>query len=175
MAVRTEERTIGEFTYRVRQHEYREGRALLPVVLRAIGPTLGTLLEGLQGGAGGKGLDANLDLSAAFSEFSSSLNEDDLARITDKLAQRSWIIGPAVKAHKMACDANGDAHLPTVEEEHWPSRYGDWVKWLMFALEVNFSSFLGDKGSVSGALSSIVKEASASQFQSTSTGDSGES
>ncbi len=173
MGVRTAERTIGEFTYRVRQHGYREGRALLPIVLRGIGPTLGTLLEGVTVRDGKPVLDANLDLSRALSEFSASLSEEDLAHITDKLAERSWILDGA--KYEYACDDSGNAHLPNVEEEHWPERYSDWIKWLMFALEVNFSSFLGDTGSVSAALSSVVKGASASTSPSTSTGDSGES
>lgn len=172
MGLRTEERTIGGFTYRVRQHGYREGRALLPIVLRAVGPTLGTLLEGL-GRDGKLGLDANLDLSRALSEFSSSLSQDDLETIADKMAERSWIVD--AKQHQMACGEDGTAHLPTVDEDHWPSRYNDWLKWLAFALEVNFSSFLGEKGSVAGTLSGIVKGASASQSPDTSIGDSGES
>lgn len=172
MGVREERRTIGQFTYLVRQHGYREGRALLPVVLRGIGPTLGTLLEGV--GKGGKlSLESDLDLSAALTEFSTSLSEQDLEHITDKLAQRSWIVD--AKQHGLACGEDGLAHLPNVEEDHWPERYNEWLQWLMFALEVNFSSFLGGAGSVSGALSAVVKGKSASPSPSISTGDSGES
>lgn len=172
MGVNEETLAIGEFTYMVRQHGYREGRALLPIVLRAIGPTLGTLLEGM-GKDGKVGLEANLDLSAMLTEFSSSLSEQDLEHITTKLAERTWIVGAA--KHKYVCDPNGNAHLPLVEEEHWPSRYGDWTRWLVFALRVNFSSFLAGTGSVSAALSNIAKEASESPSQNTSTGVSGES
>ncbi len=169
MGLKTDKRTIGEFTYSVNQLPYSEGRALMPILLRALGPTLGTLLEGM----GSKGLESNLDLSRALGEFSSSLSEHDLTVICNKMAERSWILdGPK---HNLACDEQGRVHLPAVEEEHWPSRYSDWVKWLTFTLEVNFSSFLGGMGSVSGALSSMAKGASASQSQSTSTGDSGES
>ena len=173
MGLRAEERVIGEFTYRVRQHGYREGRALLPIVLRCIGPTLGTLLEGLGSGGKSGGLEANLDLSAALSEFSASLNEEDLAHITDKLAERSWIVGG--REHRLAHDTNGDSPLSSVQEEHWPSRYSDWLKWLAFALEVNFSSFLGGKASVVDTLSAMSKGVSASKSPSTSTGDSGQS
>lgn len=172
MGVREQRRTIGEFTYLVRQHGYHEGRALLPIVLRAVGPTLGTLLEGM-GGKGGLGLDSNLDISRAIAEFSSSLSEQDLAAISDKMAERSWIVDGA--KHGLACDQSGNAHLPAVEEDHWPIRYGDWMKWLAFALEVNYSSFLGGMGSVSGALSTIAKGPFPSPSPSTSTGDSGES
>lgn len=167
MALKTDKRTIGEFTYRVNQLPYREGRALLPIVLRTVGPTLGTLLEGM----GAKGLESNLDISRALAEFSSTLSEQDLEVISDKMAERSWILNGA--KHSLACDDQGNAHLPAIEEEHWPSRYGDWMKWMAFALEVNFSSFLGGMGSVSGALSSIGKATSPSPSQSTSTGDSG--
>lgn len=176
MALRTDERTIGDFTYRVNQHGYREGRALLPIVLRALGPTLGTLLEGASIGKGGEfNLETNLDLSAALTEFSASLSEQDLEQISSKMSERCWILNAA--KHGMGPDENGNVHLPSVEEDHWPPRYGDWMKWLAFALEVNFASFLGGAGSVSGALSAAVAKggASPSQSQSTSTGDSGAS
>lgn len=173
MGVRTEECVIGGFTYRVRQHGYKEGRALLPIIMRAVGPTIGTLLEGVDIMGGKVDLEANLDLSRAMAEFSTSLSERDLAHISDKMAERSWILDGA--KHQMACDDSGNAYLPNVEEEHWPERYGDWLQWMAFALKVNFASFLGGagSGSVKDVLSAIVKGASASQSPSTSTGDSG--
>ncbi len=169
MALRTEKRTIGDFTYQVTQLGYREGRALLPIVLRAVGPSLGTLLEGMiQGGK--VVLDSNMDLSRALSEFSASLTEQDLERITDKLSERSWILD--AERHQMPPDESGKVNLSNVEEEHWPPRWGECAQWLAFALEVNFASFLGGAG-VGGVLSAVAKGKSASKSPSTSTGDSG--
>lgn len=170
MGTVVKERVIGNFTYRVRQHGYREGRALLPVVLRAAGPGLAALVSGMGAGEG-KGMDATVDISGAIAEFTSALSAEDLAHITDKLAERSWILNGA--QYQYLCDPKGNTLLSNVEEEHWPERYGDWAQWVYFALEVNFGSFLGGNGSLGKTLSSIVKGASASTSPSTSTGDSG--
>ncbi|NIR31649.1 MAG: hypothetical protein GWN84_20525 [Gammaproteobacteria bacterium] len=177
MGLKQEDRQIGDHVYRVRQLPYKQGRALIPVLLRALGPSFAALLEGgLAAAREGqdKLLELDFDLRSAVAEFTASLSEQDLTRLTDELATRSWIVDPP-EGYPTESDTSeaGCTHLPRVEEEHWPPRYHEWLSWLAFAVEVNFGSFFGGKLNVQTALSGLQRAASPSRSPKNSTGRSG--
>lgn len=175
MGLKQEDRRIGEHVYRVRQLPYKEGRALMPVLLRALGPTFATLLETAMSGArGGELLELDFNLRSAVNEFAVSLSEQDLSRITDELAKRSWIVDPPEGYPQVTGSSEaGCAHLPGVEAEHWPPRYHEWLGWLAFAVDVNYASFFGGKLNVQTALSGLQRAASPSPSPTDSIGRSG--
>lgn len=178
MGLRCEDRRIGEHTYRVRQLKFSKARPLQLVVLRAIGPTFAALLEQPSGSRLTSILDGEVNLRSALDEFSNALSEDDYRRITEGLAEQSWIVD--AETHGLAPTGQGSEQgcavlSPSVCEEHWPPRYNEFLGWLAFAIEVNFASFLGGKLNVKAALLGLAKATSASTSPTASTGTSGES
>lgn len=172
--LRVEDRQIGEHTYRVRQLPFGKARPLLPVLLRSLGPSVGSLLD--REGVSGL-LETEINLSKAITEFSYSLKEQDLDTLTDALAEQSFLVGAealGVAASGRGSDA-GCARIPDIADEWWPPRYHEFAGWLAFAVEVNFGSFLGGKLNVGAVLSGVRGAASASTSPKGSTGTSGES
>jgi hypothetical protein len=156
-------KVIGEHTYRVKQLDLHTALGILPIVLRCIGPTLAAVLEGsksLSDVLDGEGLVAG----RALREFSLSVTAADLREITDVLAK-----GSEVELHTKA---GAFVPLDTIAKTHFPERYNEWLLWLVFAVKVNFESFLGGLGNVENVLAAFRKDP-ASGSPTASTGTSG--
>ena len=175
MGLRVEERQIGEHVYRVRQLKFSEGRALLPALLRLVGPAIAALIDN-QGAQEARGVLSSLaNVRKAILEFCEGMQGSDLDLVSDSLAKSSWIVDAA--KHGLATTGKGSeqgcARLFDVQEEHWPPRWNESARWLAFAIEVNFISFLGDRQSIADALQGLAKAQSASPSPTASTGESG--
>jgi len=190
VALRTDDRLIGKHTYRVRQLPYLESLAVLPYLPQMLGPTLAAVLEGTADGElaalmssaakgdgeEGKGGLLNADVSALFPLLARILREaamlpdESIARalqsVAKAFAKTTCIVG---SKEKFGVD---EAELGPLEAEHWPAHWSEWAGWIAFCIEVNYSSFLGDKLSA-GVLSGLAKAPSSSQSPTASTGGSG--
>jgi hypothetical protein len=158
----TEERQIGSSTYKVQQLELNKALPLIPIVLRAVGPTLASLLDG------SKSVEELLDgkvgtVTDAVREFSRSLEAHDLLELSNTLMTGSQL---------MNAETGTWIPLSSVAQNHFPPRYNEWLQWLFVAVGVNFASFLGGLENVRSALAAIRK-AQQSPSPTESTGSSG--
>ena len=161
MGLRTDERVIGDHTYRVKQLELNEALQLLPIVLRVAGPTLASLLDGSK--SVGDLLDGELDVRGAVKEFTGALRGEDLVTLSDAFVKNGQF-------HT----AGAFVPLESQSKQHFPERYQEWLGFMLFSIGVNFSSFLGGVVNVRDALAAFQR-AQAAPSPNTSTGSSGES
>lgn len=116
----TKTRQIGEYKYRCTQLGALKGRKVLVRLLKTVGPALDGVSEGSVGSLLGK--------------LASSLDEDTVDYLCDTMAARTEVELPSGKS----------VDLAGIFELHFAGKYGEMVKWLAFAVEVNFSSFFSD-------------------------------
>jgi hypothetical protein len=158
------QKQIGKHLYEVTQLDLNAALGILPIVLRALGPTLAAVLEGAKSLS--EVLEDGKAASAALREFSRSLSAEDLREINKALIGSSKI--------QSQTQAGTMVPLASVSEKHFPEHYNEWLVWLVFAVRVNFESFLGGLGNVESFLAGLRKvQASGSPMDSTGTsGDS---
>jgi hypothetical protein len=138
--VKTEEKLIGEHTYRVTQVPFKSARKVLLILGRVLTPAVEQLGSSAKGGQ----VDLmSLDLStigAALSSIFNLLSEKDLDYVTDVLAKQTTVV-------------KGDAEPPLhgIINIHFTEFFGEYTPWLVFALKVNFADFFGGAGVIIGA------------------------
>lgn len=165
-----ETRTIGEHTYRVTQLGTFEGQEVLVRIVKLIGPSGSSFLDGLGAAAGsGEKIEASLamGISEAVREVTTRLSGPDLLFATQKFAARTDII-----YHDRA------PTLANTYDVHFAGAYDEWIGWLAFCLEVNFRSFFVGGGGIVPKLGRLLSKLGlVSQSPSTSptTGTSTES
>jgi len=145
MALEAHERRIGEHSYRVTQLRLNDALRLLPIVLRVAGPTLAAVLDGRK--TLGEITETEVDIGGAVSEFARSLCAADLIELSDAFAKS----GAFQNATGAWIPLDSQAQL------HFPPRYQEWLGFVLFAIGVNFASFLGGVVNVRAAIESFRK------------------
>jgi hypothetical protein len=159
------EREIAGQVYKVTLLGAKQGRAMSVRLLKLIGPTLSSFVEGTVHGSDGAASIA-IGAADAVRELAKHMSAEELAAISDELAKFTTVV----------IDAELEPQLFAIFDDHFAGRYDAMVGWLAFAIEANFASFLGGSANL-GALLGKVKAAieSVSKFQRASTGTSGAS
>lgn len=124
-----EDKVIGESTYRVTQLGALLGRK----VLFRLGKLLGPLMAGIDD-------PGNLSRSLA------GLDEADFEWICSVMADNTKLV-------QQSTNGQIEIALSGIFDTHFAGKYPDMVKWLVFAVQVNFRSFLSAFGS--GDLSAL--------------------
>lgn len=167
MQIVQQDREIDGVTYRVGPLTAAVGRKLLVELKSLLGPTLAEIVRGA----------GSLDLSEK------SLLDMDLGPVANAIAAFAEDVTPekyeyivTTLASQSQYSEDGGKFIPfKMNTEHFRGRYLSEIKWLAFALEVNYSDFLSVLNPTTNALSALVAEASKSRSQTSSTGTSGES
>lgn len=116
--------TIGDFEYTVTQLGAKTGRAVAARLAKVLAPL--TKAESQDEGR------------EALAELLSSINEADLTYLCDTFSART--------SYRDLGDPSKQPELSQTFDVHFAGRYGAMLKWLMFCVEVNFSSFLDELG-----------------------------
>lgn len=116
-------RRIGRYEYKVTQLQAIKGRRLLVKLLKALGPAAEALSVSSQDNAG-----------ALIGKLTAGLDEALVDELCDTFAARSEFQLENGKWMDLA----GQFDL------HFAGQYGEMAKWLAFAVEVNYGSFLGE-------------------------------
>jgi hypothetical protein len=164
----TQERTIDDITYRVRQLPVKEAENVLIDLLKLLGPSAAASVGemDLSGGLaafGDKPLSAGV-LVSGIRELADRLDKETYHRVCDTLA-------------KVTDVQRGDKwpQLSGIADELWRGRIQHKWKWLKFALEVQYADFFGGWAAlVDGVVAAVVAKSSSSS-QATSGGASGAS
>lgn len=174
--LKSQSRVIGNHTYRVRQLGASEGRKMLVRLVKALGPVLAALLRATKGQKlppakveesteatppeateeappevpkGWSIMDTKLeDLAGALEVFCTRLSEADVDYLVSTLGPCTEVILPDGRVQALTLD---------VQEMHFAGSYGEMFKWLGFALETNYSDFLGKSNAVMEALTRMEK------------------
>lgn len=169
--LKVEEKVIGDKRFQVSQFGTTEGRNVLIRLMKMISPIAGAFFNGLDDNP-----EKNVSvlemkipfksIGAALAQLAYSLSETDLDFIINKLASKTNFEMPNGKLVPLQGDGaflnafnNGDGFDYELQNQ-----------WLLFALEVNYKSFLKGLGGL-GGLSSMVNRAQ-SESLNTSTGTS---
>lgn len=134
MSERVKEKTIGKHRYRVALFGARQGQRMLTKLTKKAAPVLGALAEaGTLSGAGlGKAAEA---LGAQLSEEDFDSIAAEFADVTDVKVGDKW------------------PRLSHVYDEHFAGNYAELLEWLKFAIEANYSDFLGRVANIVSAQS----------------------
>lgn len=154
--VQFQQRRIGDYTYRIKPLGVGKGKALLVRLARATGPALAAAIDGVGAGAGSLAqLPAGV-LGPAIKEFAAGLNEEDLDYAVEALAAETEV------------SSGGEwAQLGPLVEYHFRGAYDELLRWLVFALEVNYGSFLRAVGDLMPAPAEAPTDTSPSKSPST--------
>jgi hypothetical protein len=139
MAVKSEERTIGEHTYRVTQLTALKSRELFSRLVRLLGPGVAAMVSA------GQGISRS-QISQMLGEISQRVTDDELDHFCRVLGSSSQIVaaGNAVTLDKEVIDV------------HFAGQLFNLFKWLAFALEVNYSDFLSVFARMQAAVSAAA-------------------
>jgi hypothetical protein len=124
---KTEEKKIGDCTYRVSQVGAIAGRAAFLKLVKAAGPLLGGMVD-----KKGK-VSGDFDLGSMFEKV--NLTESDLTYFCDLFSEKTFVVLPDGKTPRL------DA--PGFFDSHFAGRYLEMVQWLAFCVGVNFAGFFG--------------------------------
>lgn len=134
MGLESKTKSINGVEYTVTQLGAKEGRRLLTRLLKVAGPALGEAAK-----AGGVG--------SALEKIALNLNPDDIDYFCETLERTTTVR-----------QGERNPRLSDISDLHFAGNYGDEAKWLVFAMEVNFGSFLA----LAGDLKSAANESPAS-------------
>jgi hypothetical protein len=166
--LQSETHTIEGVTYKVTQLPFKRGQRLLVRLFKTLGPALAAAIAAaprIKGRKLGEMPVAEVlpGISQALLLLSDKLSEQDMEYVTDTLAELTEF------------SRDGKTWLPLSQELefHFAGRYGAFLKWLGFALRVNYLGFSNGLGLLEGLLAKVAAEAPPSPT--TSTGTSTES
>jgi len=137
MARKTEEKVIDGVTYKVTQVGAKEARKVQLRLARVAGALMPLALDGSQGAGA---------LAAVASSLARVMTDEDLALVIDTFANQTLFQDPGA----------GWRGLPEHYDEHFAGAALRHLRWLRFALEVNFSDFFVALGPAPGAAVSPV-------------------
>lgn len=158
MAVKTEDRVIGEHTYRVTQLTALKARALFARLVRFVGPAAATVV--------GAGRKVSLgELGSILGDLSERVTDDELGWFCDRLGECSYIVGDGGRTQQLE---------RAIIDIHFAGALLDMFKWMAFALEVNFADFLSELKRTQAA-ASMAQGKPESKSPQVSTGTSGAS
>jgi hypothetical protein len=132
MGIETVEKKIGDHTYRLTMLGTRQGQRVLLRLVKALGPAAAVLAV-----AGAEGL------GNAISAALQSITETDLDYLIDTFAASTDLVLPTTTA---AGAGSVKVALTGCYDSHFAQRYPESLAWLVWAVQVNFSSFFDGKG-----------------------------
>lgn len=143
---------IDGYQYRVRQFGATEGMQVLTSLTKILAPSAAHFVPGL-----GQDTEMSVDLlmssnistdvlSSAVERLAVNLTSESVADVVSRLATHTDIFGPGF--------GDQGAPLDTHYDDHFAGRYKALFSWILFALKVNFGSFLQGLGTDSGAAES---------------------
>lgn len=138
---KSEERTIGDNTYRVTQLVSKDARPTLIRLFKLLGPSIGQMVEDAMAG---RSINPDIGVGVAISQLADRISEDDLERLIDTLVQNKTLARKTENGWPLLDKAGFDVHFT--------GRIGEMFKVLAFALEVNFQDFLGGLRSAAQSL-----------------------
>lgn len=156
------ETVIGEHTYRVTLLGAKAGTAMSVTLLKLLGPTVSSFVEGVVGGKHGGADSLAIGAADAVREITQRLTATELAQVMAELAKHTVVV----------LDAEREPQLSAVFDDHFAGRYDHLLAWLKFALEVNFRSFFVGSvgaGKLIERLMNLIASASPSPPASTGT------
>jgi hypothetical protein len=120
-------------------------------------PAVGALVKGSDKVAD---LDlASVDIDSAAKALAASLSLDEFDAIVASMSASTEIWGPNF--------GDAGAPMPRHFDDHFAGRYVAMLKWLAFALKVNFADFFDGKGSVAGLVAGLRSQGAPSASPST--------
>jgi len=150
---------IDGFTYEVTQLGAVEGRRMLVRISKIVLPTLGALIKDADFGRLSDLNIADIDIDSAAKALVEAVDADSVDKIIESMSGITEIWGPGF----------GAAGAPMAHhfDDHFAGRYAAMLRWLAFALKVNFSDFFDGKGSVAKLAASLRSPEVASESPST--------
>ncbi len=142
--LKTEERLIGRYVYRVSQLGFTAGRQMLVRLTKALGPVLARMLEGASLATGKLSVSgmSTASVAGALYELAERLTEADLEYACAVFGMQTVVV----------IDGRTPQLDKAFQELHFAGAYDEMIKWLGFCLEVNYSGFT----SALGGLSAVV-------------------
>lgn len=132
------------FTYTVSQFGAREGSRVLVRLMKILGSIAGAGLQQVDKKSLATGSDGNVTLSLAaighaITDFADKIGEDDFDWLCEKFIPTTEVSGGTYKQGiPLATDG--------VFDLHFAGQYAEMGQWLLFAIEVNYASFLPEGG-----------------------------
>lgn len=160
MGLKQETRVIDGVEYKVTQLTASKGRAVLVRLFKLAGPAFGQLLDGVEL----KDTSKITAFGKAIQEVSERMVLEDLEFLVETFAPTTQVkTGPGLWPD-----------LSQIQEIHFAGEYPRMLKWLWFALQVNYRGFFSGPG-VAAILAQFKAGAAPSASPATSTGPSGDS
>lgn len=159
------EHEIGGLTYKVTLLGSKRGLAMSVRIVKILGPTLSSFVDGVSGGKGDGIESLALGGSDALREICARLQPDELASIAEELAKLTTVV----------IDDKREPRLIDIYDDHFAGHYDALMKWLAFALEVNFRSFFAGTAGVRALAVRLMALIESQSKPQTSTGTSTES
>lgn len=122
--IKSERRQIGEFTYELTQFGAREGREILALLVRVLGPGLAEL-------------GADQSPAVAMGRVAAGITGQDFATLTDAVARKTKLILTAQFNGSQGTTALEPFDLAPRFDEHFAGRYGEMIELVLFAIELN--------------------------------------
>lgn len=131
----SEERVIGEHTYRVQRLGARAGCTMAVKLAKWLAPSAASGVEGIVGARSDAFGSIALGVSDSLRVLVERVSAEELASVQLELAKHTTVLMGEL-----------EPQLSAIYDEHFAGHY-DWLMaWLAFALEVNFRSFFGGTG-----------------------------
>jgi hypothetical protein len=164
--LKNETKTIDGHTYRVTQLPFKLGQKLLVRLYKTMGPVFAGALAAIprlkedQSLGDLNGLQVLTGLANPVTALADRLTEDELAYVTDTLMEYTEL-------HK-----GGDRWIKLDKEAefHFSGRYGAYLRWMGFALGVNYTNFFGESGGLDALIEKLKVLMAASRSPKGSTG-----
>lgn len=158
MRKKVKSEAIDGFTYEVTQLGATDGQRLLVKLSKILLPAVGALVKGSDAKIADMDL-ASVDIDSAAKALAASLSPDEFDAIAASMSASTEIWGPGF--------GDAGAPMPRHFDEHFAGRYVAMLKWLAFALKVNFADFFDGKGSVAGLVAGLRSQGAPSASPST--------
>lgn len=148
MAIEVKDRKIGNHTYRVTQFGAKQANRVLVSLFKLVGGGFADLVS-TPG-------EAEARLGAAVAALQKSVSADDLNAVCDAFASKTKLI---LQAQLNGGPQEVPQDLAPMFDDHFAgASYPDLFRWLAFAIEVNYASFLGANGTSLSDLMGMVKK-----------------
>ena len=130
-------------TKRIGQHEYQvymlpplDAMDLLVDLSKVAGPTLGKLVDAVKGAFGEGGIESVMDIDT--SDLSGDMISGAIAELVDRLDKRMLRELIGTLSNKTLMDGK---RLNAVFDAHFAGHLGEMMRWIVFALEVQYRDF----------------------------------
>lgn len=160
MATKTVKQQIDGHIYEVTQLGFKAGSDLWLLLVRVASPALNSILRAPGGVDSAKKGQVTPAIVNAFFEALTTTSAEEFRQICVALGSKTRVLGGK---EPLTLDED-------TQDEHFAGRYMAAVKWMRFALEVNYADFFGDIGTSLGLSSVESPGKSATPFPTESTG-----